>query len=343
MAITKPDMTEIWASGGAIVEPSDTKKQTGWTPEVPPHQWENWIQNRQDTYLAHVNERGIPEWDGLTNYLAGGLSYVQGGNGIVYKSVAASGPSTIVQDPTTDVSDTYWTQAFPDVGAFLTEAAGDSRYLRKSLNGSDIISPSAFRGNIGVFGSAVATVAAASTIDLTAGAPDTCQLTISGTGVSITGFTVATNRWFVVKMTGASNTLVNSASLVTGRGANIPVVAGDSFLMRSTAANTVEVVGGTFLIDRAIGSGQTLQDVTASRPTGTTFTNTTGRSIEVLLHVNANGNTDVLTITLGGVVIFSNDVGVTGMGQLFTFTVGAGVSYRVDITAATINKWSEIR
>ena len=50
--ITKPDMEFIWASGGAIVEPSDVKKQTGWTPEVPPHQWENWIQNRQDNYLA---------------------------------------------------------------------------------------------------------------------------------------------------------------------------------------------------------------------------------------------------------------------------------------------------
>ena len=101
MAITKPDMEFIWASGGAIVEPSDTKKQTGWTAEVPPHQWENWIQNRQDTYLAHINERGIPEWDGNTDYLASGLSYVQGSDGKIYKSVAASGPATTVQDPIT--------------------------------------------------------------------------------------------------------------------------------------------------------------------------------------------------------------------------------------------------
>ena len=84
MAITKPDMEFIWASGGAIVEPSDVKKQTGWTAEVPPHQWENWIQNRQDQYLAHVNERGIAEWDNNTDYLASGLSYVQGSDGIVY-------------------------------------------------------------------------------------------------------------------------------------------------------------------------------------------------------------------------------------------------------------------
>jgi hypothetical protein len=110
--ITKPDMEFIWASGGAIVEPSDVKKQTGWTPDVPPHQWENWIQNRQDTYLAHINQRGIPQWDGNTEYEPSGLSYVQGSNGVVYKSVAASGPATTAQDPTTDATDTYWSVAF---------------------------------------------------------------------------------------------------------------------------------------------------------------------------------------------------------------------------------------
>src|SRR5690554_986065 len=100
--IDKPDLTEVWASGGASVKPSDEKIQLGWGAEVPPFQYENWIQNRQDQFLAHINQRGIPVWDGLTEYEGGGLSYVQGSNGVVYKSVAASGPATTVQDPTTD-------------------------------------------------------------------------------------------------------------------------------------------------------------------------------------------------------------------------------------------------
>lgn len=150
MAITKPDMEFIWASGGAIVEPSDTKKQLGWTAEVPPHQWENWIQNRQDQYLAHINERGIPEWDGLTNYLASGLSYVQGSDGVVYKSVAASGPATTIQDPTTDATDTYWTVAFADVGAFLTQAVGDARYAQLANNLSDLTNAATARTNLGI-------------------------------------------------------------------------------------------------------------------------------------------------------------------------------------------------
>lgn len=110
--LTKPNMQQIWASGGDIVEPSDLKKQQGWTVEVPPHQFENWIQNRQDEYLAHINQRGIPQWDGGTEYEAGGLSYVQGSDGVIYKSVAASGPAGVVSNPTTDATDTYWKIAF---------------------------------------------------------------------------------------------------------------------------------------------------------------------------------------------------------------------------------------
>lgn len=147
--ITKPNFTYVWASGGDVVAPNDAKKQLGWVAEAPPFQYDNWLQNRQDQMLAHINQRGIPAWDGLTNYEAGGLSYVQGSDGKVYKSVAASGPSTTVQDPTTDVTDTYWTVAFADVGAFLTQAAGDTRYAQRSNNLSDLTNASTARTNLG--------------------------------------------------------------------------------------------------------------------------------------------------------------------------------------------------
>lgn len=148
--ITKPDFTYVWASGGAVVAPNDTKKQQGWVAEAPPFQYDNWLQNRQDQMLAHINQRGIPAWDGLTNYEAGGLSYVQGSDGVVYKSVAASGPATTVQDPTTDVSDTYWTVAFEEFGSGLSEAVADTLYLRQDQNGTDTDNASTFRTNIGV-------------------------------------------------------------------------------------------------------------------------------------------------------------------------------------------------
>lgn len=147
--ITKPDFTYVWASGGAIVAPNDTKKQLGWVAEAPPFQYDNWLQNRQDQMLAHINQRGIPAWDGLTNYEAGGLSYVQGSDGKVYKSVAASGPASVTSNPTTDGTDTYWTEAFASIGAFLTQAAGDARYTQRANNLSDVTNAVTARTNLG--------------------------------------------------------------------------------------------------------------------------------------------------------------------------------------------------
>jgi len=153
MATTKPDYTYKWASDGDKIAPSDAKIQTGWSPEIPPYQWENFIQNRQDEMLAYLNERGIPEWDNRTDYIAG-KSYVQGSDGRVYKSVSASGPTTTVQDPVTDSTDTYWTIAFADVGAFLDQTAGDARYTQRSNNLSDLTNVATARTNLSVYSQA---------------------------------------------------------------------------------------------------------------------------------------------------------------------------------------------
>lgn len=150
--ISKPDYRNIWASGGAIVSPSDTKWSTGWTSEVPPFQWENAIQNRQDVMLAHINQHGIPRWDALTEYFAG-QSYVLGSDGFVYKAVAASSPATTTQDPTTDASDTYWRIAFADASVnYLTQLTGDTRYLQRANNFSDVSNTATARTNLGAAG-----------------------------------------------------------------------------------------------------------------------------------------------------------------------------------------------
>lgn len=90
------------------------------------------------------------------------------------------------------------------------------------------------------FNAAIATIASSGTVDLTAGAPDTSQITITG-NVAITGFTVEAGRAFFAKFTG-SPTLTNNAAIVTQTGANIVIVPGESVLLRATAANVVEVI-----------------------------------------------------------------------------------------------------
>lgn len=104
--IIKPDYTYLWSSGGAIVPPSNAKIQTGWTAEVPPFQWENWSQNRQDQGIAHILQHGISTWDAATEYQAN-KSYVQGSDGLLYKAIQTA----VNQNPVTDTSFVYWTKA----------------------------------------------------------------------------------------------------------------------------------------------------------------------------------------------------------------------------------------
>jgi hypothetical protein len=82
--IIKPSMANLWASGGAVVAPSAAKIDLGWTAEIPPHQYQNWHQNRSDNAIGYMFQHGIPEWDSSTEYFAS-KSYVQEG-GVIYRA-----------------------------------------------------------------------------------------------------------------------------------------------------------------------------------------------------------------------------------------------------------------
>lgn len=104
--ILKPNYTYLWSSGGAVVAPSPGKIQMGWTAEVPPYQWENWSQNRQDQAIAHIMQHGLAVWDSATEYQAN-KSYVTGSDGNIYKCLITS---TGV-DPVGDLTSS-WTRDF---------------------------------------------------------------------------------------------------------------------------------------------------------------------------------------------------------------------------------------
>lgn len=93
--INKPNMTNLWASAGAIIAPSDSKVQQGWTAEIPPHQWENYVQNRQDNAIAYLFQHGLVQWDALTEYQAG-TSFVQNA-GLIWKALTTNTNITPVE------------------------------------------------------------------------------------------------------------------------------------------------------------------------------------------------------------------------------------------------------
>lgn len=71
--IVKPAILKLWAESGSSVQPGDAKIEQGWIAEKPPFQTENWIQNRTDEYIKHIDENGIPEWLNTSEYRLGSL------------------------------------------------------------------------------------------------------------------------------------------------------------------------------------------------------------------------------------------------------------------------------
>lgn len=116
----KPSIKNVWATSGVKVEPSDAKVNAGWIVERPPHQFQNFLQNRSDQFLKHINEAGIPMWDAVTVYTAG-KSYAQGSDGKIYKCLVDGFNENPVGNPT------KWMLTFGDIDIIeYVEQAEDS-------------------------------------------------------------------------------------------------------------------------------------------------------------------------------------------------------------------------
>ncbi len=104
---------------------------------------------------------------------------------------------------------------------------------------------------------------------------------------------------------------------------------------------------GKVLNDQAFGIGQTWQDVTASRALGTTYTNTTGKPIFVVVSGNPSNLPETLILTIGGVVVWKQNID----GENYeTNVVVSGIvpsfspySVTTDGNNTTISRWVELR
>jgi len=129
-------------------------------------------------------------------------------------------------------------------GANIITAANDALIAIPISGGWQVIAYQRANGSPLVGGDFLNTtridVASATTVDLTANAPNTRNINITGT-TTIGGFTVAVGQTYFVRFN-AALTLTNSASLVTQTGLDLVTAAGDTCIIRSTAANTVELL-----------------------------------------------------------------------------------------------------
>lgn len=104
-----------------------------------------------------------------------------------------------------------------------------------------------------------------------------------------------------------------------------------------TPANASTVAQSTDL-----GVGQTWQNVTASRASGVTYTNNTGKPIMVALSVrDPSGGAGDVNITVGGVLVYSL-LNISQGSSAVTFIVPTGQTYRVNVDNE-IRQWAELR
>lgn len=179
-------------------------------------------------------------------------------------------------------------------------------------------------------------VASAATVDLTVAAPNTRHINITG-ATAISAFTVAAGRCYFVRFSGAL-TLTNGASLVTNTGGNITTAAGDSCIIRATAANAVEVLNYS---PGGLSVAQDYVDMTSRRAFDTIYTNTSGRwRFVIVTPVAAASKT--YSIEVGGRSVGGLYYGSATVKSPMFFGVPPGKSYRISTTGTpTLETWME--
>jgi len=163
--------------------------------------------------------------------------------------------------------------------------------------------------------------------------------------------TVPVGRTAVLPNVQVDGTLTVDGDVFVPSGATYADLENQIATKQNTLVNQTNIksINGTSLLGSGdldttttqIGVGQTWQDVTASRNLGVTYTNTTGKPINVV--VSASGNSAVIDSIVSGVVLSRANSSGTGAWVYQSFIVPDGDTYQVSQTGATLYKWGELR
>ena len=111
----------------------------------------------------------------------------------------------------------------------------------------------------------------------------------------------------------------------------------------ATAPSTIQGYGGQALAAMSsLGYGQTWQTVTGSRALSTTYYNTTGKPIFVIVGPAGNIN-QTITLTVNGISAYSMPGSGSGIGMPAAVIVPAGASYSCTFSTGSLSLWTELR
>lgn len=214
--------------------------------------------------------------------------------------------------------------------------------LQNQMNLKANLSGATFTGTINE--APIATMASAATVNIGAAVANTINIT--GT-TTITAFdAIAAGATRSLMFAGSLTLTHNATSLILPSGASIATAAGDVAEFVSLGSGNWRCTGYSKAdgqAQNALGSGQTWQNVKASRALGVTYTNSTGKPIQVQVTTFASGG-DLATATVGGVEV-SKITTPASSATLNSFVVPPGATYKVDQggTSPTIFTWTELR
>ena len=171
--------------------------------------------------------------------------------------------------------------------------------------------------------------------------------------VSTTGDYLIDGLWY--DLTGTLYTTQFTYLSKDGKLLGIEVVDGEPVDIHydEDAPSIVEkcVQADTLILDNqsitgVLGQGQTWQDILASRSAGVTYTNSTGRPIEVQISAvaNASGQSDI-RLTIDGIVV-SRDApngSTADFGGNVCAVIPNGSTYSVTLNRMSIFAWAELR
>jgi len=178
------------------------------------------------------------------------------------------------------------------------------------------------------------------------------SISVSSFTAGTTGFTPSTATTGAVTLAGTLNvanggtgaSTLTSGSVVVGNGTSAV-----SLVAPSTSGNVLTSNGTTWTsaANSSVGIGQTWQLPT--RASGTSYTNSTGKPIQVLLTIGQSlSGSGTTTVVVGGVTIVNSSYGsnATGSNQpiSFAFIVPNSTAYTVTVTSGCIlSVWAELR